>query len=201
MTDQQLMTAIKSQYGAYIAAAVAGTPFSEAFVAALTANEGALNPAATRLEPKVFTDLVDVIIGKKANYGAIGAQDLMNYVWPMRQKSSNSDPEPVWGLPQALTGIRNMASSWGPTQIMGYQTLAGKYSLGDLADPKKHFPHTVEMLDDFQARFHLQGIAKADGIAADFFRCWNTGSPSGKTFDPQYVGSGIIRMQLYAALP
>lgn len=191
------MAAIKSQYGAYIAAAVAGTPFSESFVAALVANEGALNPAATRLEPKVFTDLADVITGKKGNYGSIRVDDLMAMAYPMRQVSSDADPQPAWGLATALTALRNLASSWGPTQIMGYQALAGKYSLGDLADPKKHFPHTVEMLVDFEKRF---GLEKADSQYALLFNCWNTGSPTGQTFDPKYSNLGLARIHIYESL-
>jgi len=51
------------------------------------------------------------------------------------------------------------------------------------------------MLNDFQRRF---GLSASD--AAGFFRCWNTGSPTGKTFDPMYVPNGLSRMAIYEAL-
>jgi len=36
-------------------------------------------------------------------------------------------------------------------------------------------------------------------LTADFeplFRCWNSGNPKGKTFDPQYVPNGLSRMKI-----
>ena len=35
---------------------------------------------------------------------------------------------------------------------------------------------------------------------AELFRCWNTGRPNGKTFDPNYVQNGLRRIEIYRRL-
>lgn len=206
MTDQELMLSIRERYSAAIAAAVKGTVYSEAFLAALAANESGGNPGAFRVEPKVFAELGGLLIGKVASFGSIGAQDLMHRVWPPDVVGVHTGAQPAWGLKEALLALLNLATSWGPTQIMGYQSVAGNYPLSELTQPRTHFARAVEMLEDFRKRFtpaldpdpaHPINSAGWTG----FFTCWNTGSPHGATFDPNYAAKGLARMAIYAALP
>lgn len=195
MTDAQLMLAIKVKYGEWIDTAVEGTPFRASLVAALVANESGLDDAAQRLEPAVLSALTLVLIGRKANFGSIGGQDLKKWLGRIQLDGQISPPVAI-GL-----GLANLASSWGPTQIMGYQALAADYPLSDLTNIQTHFRHTVEILADFQKRFGLVApIGQVQSDGALFFTCWNTGSPTGKTFDPAYADNGMRRLELYEDL-
>jgi hypothetical protein len=194
--EQTLMEKVKNVYGTWIDAAVAGTPYPAAFLAALSANESGGDPNVSRFEAAVFGELAFTLIGRRTNFGAIAAADLATYV----------DSEELGTAVQSLVSL---ATSWGPTQIMGYQALAGKYPLGDLPNLQKHFQHTIEMLDDFRRRF---GIPIARNIeesslyqnvpfnAEPFLRCWNTGRQDGTTADPKYVANGFNRLLIYEAL-
>ncbi len=100
--------------------------------------------------------------------------------------------------------LRELASSWGFTQIMGYHTLgrAGRATrqltgatadtVRDLTEPRFHFRVALELLADFAARFELDLAREFE----EMFRCWNTGSPYGATFDPEYVEKGLRRMEI-----
>jgi len=202
MTDPELMAAIREKYGSFIDAAVAGTPFPASLVAALVANESGLNEAAARFEPAVFGELAFVLTGRKAAFGSIGAQDLGEWLGRVSMDKGNGGRL----SPQAavVLALQNLATSWGPTQIMGYQAVAGKYDLSELPNLQTHFHRAVAMLEDFRKRFNLaieQGIAggMAGNSAAAFFTCWNTGSPHGATFDPHYAANGLARMAEYEA--
>jgi len=196
VTDQELMAAIKAKYGSFIDEAIEGTPFPAALVAALVANESGLNEGATRFEPKVAGALILLATGVKANYGSIGAQDLLDWLGQISMDTANGGRLP----PQAavLLALRNLASSWGPTQIMGYQALAGHYALSELPNLQWHFKHCVAMLDDFKKRFSLATDAAAD--FSPYFHCWNAGAPGADTFDPNYTANGLRRMAIYEAL-
>lgn len=78
------------------------------------------------------------------------------------------------------------ATSWGLTQIMGYH-VEGEPS--QLCDPDFALNMTETMLRGFQKQFKLDPTD-----SESLFRCWNTGNPRGKTFDPEYVTNGLARM-------
>jgi len=88
--------------------------------------------------------------------------------------------------------IRENATSWGLTQIMGYHVVGDPHQL---TVPTNALRMTVSMLSTFRARFYL----KPDDWPG-LFRCWNTGHPSGTTFDPEYVPNGLERMKAYAEI-
>jgi hypothetical protein len=195
MTDQEMMLKISLMMGEEIREAIAGTPFSESFVAALVANESGGDVYATRFESSVFTSLAAVLIAHKPSFGSIGAQDLMKACWPESQVNSHTGHQPVWGFQQALLALVNLATSWGPTQIMGYHRIEFDFDLSELTSLKTHFKHTVELLKSFRERWNLDVTSWMP-----FFLCWNTGSPhggSGGTFDPNYVKNGLARLELY----
>jgi hypothetical protein len=194
MNDHDLMAKIKTTCGPFIDEAVAGTPYPAAFLAALTANESGGDPAATRFESSVLGQLVQVLIMRKSNFGAIDETNIVKYL--RKTLSPNGSAAAVPPLDLGLVALVNLATSYGPTQIMGYQALAGGFDLGELSNLGTHYKHAIDMLDDFARRFELA----ADAGMALFFHCWNAGSPAGRTFDPQYTSNGLSRMAIYQTL-
>jgi hypothetical protein len=194
VNDQQLMEGIRAKYGAFIAAAVKGTAYPAAFVAALVANESGLDEQASRFEPGDFWQLAFVLIGRsaahdRAAFGSIGGEDLKAWIGRNPQLAE-----------QSVLALANLATSWGPTQIMGYEAVAGKFNLAELTNLEYHFRHAVRELTQFTWRWNLEPIGSSGAAATPYFRCWNTGKPDGQTFDPAYVNKGVIRMQIYAQL-
>ena len=167
-----LMQGIRTKYGRFIERAVAGTMLPEGLVAALVANEAGLSDTAQRFEIEDFREIAFVAVGRKA------AHD-----------------RPTFG---AIGQLIELASSWGPLQIMGYEALAGHFPLSELKDPNRCFVHGVHMLELFRAKWNLP-LPTTD--YAPYFRCWNTGRPDGKTFDPEYAANGALRLSIYEAPP
>lgn len=184
--ELELMQRVKIVCGDHIDAAVRGTVYPAALLAALTANECGGNPGEVRFEPNVLWPLTFTLIGRKANYGAIGGRDIEEFI------------PASFGPKESAIALVNLASSWGPTQIMGYEALAWHVSLSEIAQLEKHYPYTVRMLEDFRKRFGLPGGSGADFTA--YFDCWNTGRVHARTADPQYIPNGLARMGLYAQM-
>jgi len=187
-SDVALMAKIRQNFSPFIKTAIEGTPYPESFLAALVANESGGNLAAGRFEPGVFWELSFTFTGKKTAYGSITTDKLKEYL-------GNGATD------KAVNALINLAMSAGPTQIMGYQSLARGYALAELYNLATHFKHAIELLDDFGKRFNLRLSPPAEShdepTYAGYFRCWNTGEPNGKTFDPNYVANGLLRMQIY----
>jgi hypothetical protein len=178
-----LMRTIRQTWGQEIAAAVKDTAIPERFMAALIANETGGNRNSERFEPTVFAELAKVMLGKRGAYGKITTEDLLAY---------EADASRILNSAGSEVGrLMYLATSHGLTQIMGY------HSIDDALDTiPNDLEQTVKLLRDFAAEFHLN-------LANDFeqlFRCWNSGKPDGKTFDPNYVPNGLERMGLYAQL-
>lgn len=205
MTDLELMERIYAQAGAAIAAAVKGTALPESLLAALIANEtgeefasGGVTAAcqAKRFEPAVLLDLWNVLLSRKPSYGSIDRVDLLRYVAKIPAIPVNVPATIPADAPILLDGLAN---SWGLTQIMGYHALdpalfpSQPFYASGLQDAMTCLSTTVKMLVEFGQRFDLQ----ASSLFADLFRCWNSGRPDGKTFDPAYASNGVRRMNLY----
>lgn len=194
--DQVLMAHVKDVCGSFIVEAVKSTPYPPALLAAITANETGGDATKTRFEAAVFGKLAKVMLSLEAAhpamYGSIGAQDLYKWVVSPSRKFADS-----------LLSLVNLATSWGPTQIMGYEALAGDFPLSEISNLNTHYSHVVNMLNEFQKRWHISTqIANGPTFAnaEAFFRCWNTGGPTGQTADPAYVQNGFNRMSIYENL-
>ena len=62
-----------------------------------------------------------------------------------------------------------------------------------LANPAVNLLTAVDLLEEFMHRFQL--------LPTEFerlFKCWNTGSPVGRTYDPNYVANGLARIAAYS---
>jgi hypothetical protein len=150
------------------------TSFPKSFIMALTAGETGqwlINNAEVpiRFEPSIYAALLDVQRGSKKNYGEITTAML----------ASTADAE-----------LRDYASSWGLTQILGYITLAWKEPLSLIQNPATHYNGTLRLLGEFERSFWLDPTKDFE----EFARCWNSGSPHGKTYDPNYANNLIERM-------
>jgi hypothetical protein len=178
-----------------------------AFLGALAANESGGRAAASRFEPAVYRHLVAVARGASPAFGSINAANLRaeasdllpptdaalhaRYLTPAFAANHGAS---LAALPDDL--LRQLACSWGYTQIMGYHMVGRPGTVRDLLEPNFHFRVAIQLLAEFAADYQLD-------LAHEFsemFCCWNTGRPYGKTFDPDYVENGLRRMRLYREL-
>ena len=177
------------------------------FLGALVANESGGNPQAVRFEPAVYRHLKAVAEGKRPTYAGLSRRDLDEEVAEMLHPKAG-DFHAVF-----LTGSfrtaharelaasqdearRELASSWGLTQIMGYHLVGRSGTVRDLLEPGFHFRLALELLAQFAERYQLDLRREF----AEMFRCWNTGQPYGETFDPNYVEKGLRRVRIYRGL-
>lgn len=210
MTDIELMQRIKAEAGDAIATACERSSVPPAFVAGLIANEtgeqfasaglaGAMN--ARRFEKNVLAALWEVLLGRKAAYGSLGRKDVLLYVvsGQVAKSGAGFTTVPATIPADSLLRMDRLASSAGLTQVMGYHVLeaaSGLEHTDDLMLPGRCLEETIRLLAEFAERFQLDLTSEFPPL----FTCWNTGSPEGKTFDPDYVKNGLRRMQLYAGI-
>jgi len=174
------------------------------FLGALTANESGGDPTAVRFEPSVYCHLKAVAAGERPRYGGIGAEALceelaevlhpktgefhavfLNTLFMAGQSSELSR--------LADEALRELASSWGFVQIMGFHMIERHGTPRDLLEPRFHYRLANQLLAEFAQLYQLD-LARE---FAELFRCWNTGRPDGKTADPAYVENGLRRMEIY----
>ena len=185
--DQRLMARIRERWGAAITEACRYSSVPEQFLAALVANESgqwilADKPIPPRFEKLVFNKLIAVQQGSLDHYGHIRREHLAR-----------------------LTGIeiKELASSWGLTQIMGCHTVGRPGGLSLIReDAGAHLKFALGLLAKFAEQYGLNVTLEF----TEMFRCWNTGHPyddpktpriEGRTHDPKYVERGLARMKIY----
>lgn len=177
------------------------------FLGALVANESGGNPQAVRFEPAVYRHLKAVAEGKRPTYAGLSRRDLDQELAEMLHPKAGAFHAVF------LTGsfrtaharelaasrdeaLRELASSWGLTQIMGYHLVGRSGTVRDLREPRFHFRLALELLAQFAERYQLDLGCEFE----EMFRCWNTGQPYGETFDPDYVEKGLRRVHIYRKL-
>lgn len=132
-------------------------------------------PAGHRFEQHVFRELMKVKLGKRSRYEAV------------RREHLNELSEEQ---------IRELASSWGPFQLMGYKAIALGVAVDDLRD------------EDEAAWLGARWIKQEYGSYLkrkkwkDAFHIHNTGkrfplSGRSKTHDPYYVSDGLRYMKYF----
>jgi len=177
------------------------------FLAALTANESAANPRAARFEPAVYRHLKAVAESKSPAYGGIRRESLDAEIEQMLHPKAaafhgvylNASFTEDYATSLAASSdaaLRDLATSWGFTQIMGYHLVQREGTVRDLLEPRFHFRLALELLAEFAARYELDLAREFD----EMFRCWNTGQPYGETFHPDYVAKGRRRMEIYRVI-
>lgn len=176
------MQRIRQRWGSAIQEVCQYSSIPPEFLAALIANESGGNPEAQRFEPRIFGKLTVVRAGFIPEYLGI-THDFV---------ATTED-----------TTLRDWATSWGLTQVMGYHVRPSGVAI--LKDPASHLKFALGLLSEFIERFQLNPKAEF----AEMFRCWNTGAPyddpktpriEGRTTDPKYVEKGLRRMAIYRQL-
>lgn len=198
--NTNLMQRIRDHYGALLIHVCRDTSVAPAFLAALIANESGGDEREKRFEQRVLVSLWEVLLGRTPAYGSIQRSELFSIVDPSLTDPSRRIPPDV---PTTLQRLDSLATSWGLTQIMGYNTYplwehAGWRAIEQLQTAPGNLEFAIVLLSSFAKRFQLDP-------ARDFsplFACWNTGRPDPtKTFDPHYCTNAVQRMELYSSLP
>lgn len=193
--QKALMQVIKQRFATLIRSAVAGTPIPESFLAALTAGESGGDLLVSRYEGYELSQFALVLCAKRPNYQGITSPQLTARL------------NGVFSIAAGVKTLVDHCTSWGPTQIMGWQSIKRGYKLAELQDVTKHFPHAIELLLDFSRQFYRLDVGRQiaptsiDATCNGLFHCWNAGAPDKATTDPMYATRGLARMKIYEALP
>lgn len=177
------------------------------FLGALTANESGGDGAAVRFEPAVYSHLKAVALGEAARWGSITARTLAPEVaQELAQAAVEVNADSLRALLLGGQGsetqgraeqvLRDLATSWGLTQIMGFHLIGRRGAVQDLLDAHFHYHLANQLLAEFADRYQVDLATEFE----EMFRCWNTGSPDGRTADPAYVSAGLERMEIYRSL-
>lgn len=202
--ERRLMARVFGSCHGAILAATRSSSVPGEFLGALTANESGGRPQATRFEPAVYRHLKAVAGGQETRYGGIRREDLVeelgDKLHPKSDEFHTRHLAPPFaaenGAELAATSdesLRELATSWGYTQVMGYHVLGRSGTVRDLLEPNLHFRLAVRLLAEFAERYQLDLAREFE----EMFRCWNAGQPYGATFDPGYAARGLARMEIY----
>ncbi len=136
-------------------------------------------PAGHRFEQHVYRELVKVKEGKRRKYESVRKEHL----------ESLSDDE-----------LRELSSSWGPFQLMGYKIIALGVSIDDIRDEEVAAMEGAKWIQKEYGRFLQKKKWK------DAFHIHNTGkrfplSGRSQTHDPYYVSDGLRYMKYFDRKP
>jgi len=207
LAEQRLVARVFQRCHAAILHACESSSVPPEFLGALTANESGGNSQAARFEPAVYRHLAAVIAGESPAFGSLAADDLQAKVGLIAHRKSPDYHGQFLNPPFAAQhhgalseledeSLRELATSWGYTQIMGYHLVGRAGTVPDLLEPAFHFHLALTLLGEFAAHHHLDLTREF----AEMFCCWNTGQPYGKCFDTHYVEHGLQRMGSYREL-
>lgn len=170
---------IRSRFGDKIDSACADTIVPQSLVGGLVGVEagkdkkGQISETATRFESHVFTKLKRVRDRQLTSYSNIRYSRLKD-------------------APDAA--LKALATSYGLTQIMGYWAIHLNTTVAELRHPETHLGYAVKLLLLNAEKY----IASRNYGAV--FRIWNSGSPTGRTHDPDYVHNASAVMDAYQEL-
>lgn len=178
--ELDLMKRVRRLAGPYLDTFAPSSSIPIAFWAALTAGESGAwlihdTRIPPRLEPTILTKLIDVALGRKLRYGQLTTA--------MLEQLEPSDLKPL-------------ASSYGFTQILGYNTLLWGMVIADLDNPATHYPLAARLMADFVTQFDLDNTKDF----AEMGQCWNAGSVDAPTLSPDYVPNLLKRMAIWEGL-
>lgn len=126
-----------------------------------------LKNVPSRFEKHVYKKLKRVQAGTLSNYENITRNDLKD------AKDS---------------AIKNLASSWGPFQIMGYKCIKLNTNVKSLRGNDAIYWGVKWINNEYGEYLRNNKFEEA-------FRIHNTGSPNGKTHDPDYVKNGLKHLK------
>jgi hypothetical protein len=204
LAERRLVERVADRCGKFIAQACKASSVPPEFLGALAANESGGNPGAMRFEPAVYRHLKALAAGESPRYNGLSAEDLAGELDEVLHPKAVEFHARYLTAPfasrhaRALStledeALRELATSWGFTQIMGFHMAGRRGTARDLLDPQIHFRVALDLLVEFAEDYQLDLTREF----AELFRCWNTGQPYGHTTDPAYVQNGLWRMELY----
>ncbi len=129
-------------------------------------------PAGQRFEQSVYEKLKEVQNGTRRRFEFI----------TRRQIRDCSDG-----------ALKNLATSWGPFQIMGYKCINMGIIIKDLRGDES-VKWGIKWINNEYG--HLLRIGKYE----EAFRLHNTGSTNGKTYDPEYVTNGLNHIDYFKGI-
>jgi hypothetical protein len=173
------MQATQKNYGAEVHkwSAHYNVPFPY-LMALIQLESGGRKPAGKRFEAHVFERLMEVKRGDRSHYEHVTQADL---------KKANEE------------ALRNLATSWGPFQLMGYKCILLDLQIRDIRGQDAvragiewiHLTYGDALRDKkFQDAFHLHNTGKLFP---------KSGEPT--TFHPDYVEKGLRFMEAYDQRP
>jgi hypothetical protein len=177
-TSPQPVIRTQENYGAEIDRLSAQFDLNPDFLKSLIILEcSGLKKVKPRFERHIYKKLVAVREGKLDHFENLKPRDL---------RDATDD------------ALKNMASSWGPFQIMGYKCIWLDVQLKDLRGDEAVY-WAVKWVDLTYGDYIRRGQYK------DAFHIHNTGRPypdSGppKTYDPKYVPNGLMYMKYFEAM-
>mgnify|MGYP001035611135 CR=1 FL=1 len=132
------------------------------------------NPPKSRYERHVYKRLYNVKKGRRRRYGSFTKKTLRKY---------------------STRQLKDFATSWGPLQIMGYQSLVMKI-------PVQRFKEEFALYYSMQWAKNTYGNYLSQGDYANAFHIHNTGKPlpaSGRprTYDPNYIKKGLKYIKIF----
>jgi hypothetical protein len=205
--EHRLVRKVFARCDGFIEEACGSSSVRPEFLGALTASESGGNPAAVRFEPSVYRHLKAVAAGESPRYVGICAQalceELAEVLHPKTGEFHEKFLNSLFTAGQASElsrladeALRELASSWGFAQIMGFHVMGRHGTVRDLLEPRFHYRLANQLLAEFAESYQLDLAREFE----ELFRCWNTGRPEGRTTDPAYVENGLLRMEIYRAL-
>lgn len=127
-------------------------------------------PAGKRFEPNVYKKLKEVQAGISRKFEFVSRNQIINC----------SD-----------AALRNLATSWGPFQIMGYKCVKMGIIIKDLRGDDAVKWGVKWINNEYGYLLRQNEYEKA-------FRVHNTGSPSGRTYDENYVQNGLDHINYFS---
>ena len=161
------LNAVERNYGAEADQVATDFDLPANYLKALIALESSgRKPVPSRFEKHVFQRLKKARDGSKKSYEGIDQKDLKNA----------SDE-----------ALKNLASSWGPFQLMGYQCLQLGITVADVRGDDAIYWGAKWINEEYGKKLRQGKFEQA-------FRIHNTGSPTGRTHDPSYASKGLRYM-------
>ncbi|PLW97934.1 MAG: hypothetical protein C0593_07070 [Marinilabiliales bacterium] len=173
--SKDAVTRVKLNYGTEVKKYAAQMNLDPAYLQALIILEtSGKKPPGKRFEKHVYHKLRQVKNGQRSAFEKITKADLHD---------ATDD------------ALRNLATSWGPFQIMGYKCIHMQISLGDLRGDKAVY-YGIKWIDENYGSYLRKGKYR------DAFHIHNTGHPYPKvgpprTYDPAYVSNGLRYMKKF----
>jgi hypothetical protein len=160
----------EDNYGAEILKYAEENQLSKEFLKALIVLECSGNkPAGHRFEQNVYEKLKEVQNGSRSRYEFVTRKQIRHC----------SD-----------AALRNLATSWGPFQIMGYKCINMGIIIKDLRGDESVKWGIKWINNEYGNLIRNKEYEKC-------FRLHNTGSVNGKTYDPNYVSNGLLHFDYF----